>query len=73
MTSELLILLKEAARQGLREIEAGDIYRLPLPDAIFSRIVPDHEEDSVIDAMAESGDWIRGFDGFILSEEYYGS
>lgn len=62
--------LKTAARQGLLEIEAGDIYRLPLPDPVFSQIVPDHLEDAVIDEMVASDEWIRGYDGFILREEY---
>lgn len=64
--------LKAAARQGLRQIEAGDIYRLPLTDPVFSQIVPDHLEDEIIDAMVVSDEWIRGYDGFILREKYIG-
>lgn len=67
---QCLDILKAAAHHGLRQIEAGDVYRLPLPDTIFSQIVPDHLEDAVIDAMVASDEWIRVYDGFILREEY---
>lgn len=62
--------LKTAAQLGLYQIEAGDIYRLSLPDPVFSQIVPDHLEDAVIDEMVASDEWFRGYDGFILREEY---
>lgn len=62
--------LKIEAHRGICQIEAGDVYRLPLPDHIFSRIVPCEWENRTIATMVVSDEWYRDYDGFILKEEF---
>ncbi len=62
--------LKIEAHHGIRQIEAGDIDRLPLPDYVFSRIVPCEWENRIIDTMVISDEWYRNYDGFTLKEEF---
>lgn len=65
-TVGLLLELKAAAIQGQAEIENGCWARSQLPDSVFSNIVHPDEEETIIEAMADSGEWIRLFEGFRL-------
>jgi len=62
----LIEKLKKAEREGRQEIENGDWARMPLPDSLFSIIVPSEMDDVVVEEMAQSGEWMRGATGFAL-------
>lgn len=70
MTNNQAIIqkLKQAARDGMREIEDGDVYRPQLTDVVYDEIVPESEDDQVLAMMAESGEWMRCCAGFYLRD-----
>lgn len=63
-----LRLLQQAAEQGKREIEDGDVYRPELKDTTFTAIIPQSIEDAVIAEMARGDKWMRGTNGWWLKD-----
>lgn len=63
-----LRLLQQAAEQGKREIENGDVYRPELKDTAFTAIIPQSIEEVVIAEMARGDKWMRGTNGWWLKD-----
>ena len=65
MIQEIMERLKEMAAANLERIRSGEWWLNHVSDREFSALVPQANEDAVIAAMVESGEWWRLPEGFL--------